>query len=69
MKFVDDGPAVVSPEQEWTARVSPFLLASDPHQACVLRARNEGLEHVNSVCACEHAGCSQLCCNPDTGDL
>lgn len=65
MKFVDDMDEAVTPEQEWLARVSPFLLAADPHQACIQQARERGLETVDSVCTCTHEGCTQPCCNPE----
>lgn len=60
-KFTDDDPAV-TPAQEWAARVSPFLLAEDPHQRCIARAREAGLSRVNESCDCTHAPCDKECC-------
>ena len=65
MKFIEDQAAPLTPESEWMARVTPFLLAADPHQACTLRAREAGSETVNAYCTCEHeAACTKECCNP-----
>lgn len=51
------------PEQEWVARVSPFLRANDPHQACIQRARDAGSLTVDAHCQCPAPGpCTKPCC-------
>lgn len=67
MEFVPDDVAV-SPQAEWLARVSPFLTADDPHQACNARARAAGSESVNAYCTCEHGPCTKSCCVPGGED-
>lgn len=65
MKFVDEGDTAASPLAEWMARVSPFMLASDPHQRCLKRAQDAGALHVNGFCDCPTgAPCQDECCNP-----
>lgn len=61
MQFSPDDGAT-SPADEWLARVSPFLLADDPHQRCIARAREQGVYDVNQVCDCQHAPCTGECC-------
>lgn len=61
MKFVPDDGAT-SPLDEWMSRVSPFLLADDPHQRCLARADELGTLDVNLVCTCVHAPCTGECC-------
>lgn len=58
--FPDDG--ATSAEQEWLARVSPFLTADDPHQQCIARARELDVLDVNQVCCCPTAPCTKPCC-------
>lgn len=62
MRF-DSGAPPLSPNDEWMARVSPFLLADDPHQVCYQTAQDLGLGDVNLVCACpKPAACDKECC-------
>lgn len=51
----------ISPLAEWQARVSPFLLADDPHQRCIGRAFEQETS-VREVCTCVHAPCDKECC-------
>lgn len=61
MSFDPLVPAV-SPHDEWMARVSPFLLADDPHQRCIQRARDQGISDANQTCDCPSAPCQGACC-------
>jgi hypothetical protein len=61
LKFDPEMPAA-SPEAEWLARVSPWLLADDPHQQCTLRARMAGALDVNPYCSCPTPPCTKECC-------
>lgn len=61
MRFSPDDGAT-SPEQEWLSRVSPFLLADDPHQRCIARAQQLDVLDVNQVCSCPAGPCTKPCC-------
>lgn len=61
MKYSPDGGAT-SPADEWRARVSPFLLADDPHQRCIARARAADVHSVHQVCDCPAVPCTKPCC-------
>ncbi len=61
MQFSPDDGAT-SPAEEWLARVSPFLLADDPHQRCIARARALDFYDVHQVCDCPVAPCTKECC-------
>lgn len=65
---VPDTDDVVSPTDEWLARVSPFLPADEPHQQCIGRARAAGSYTVNAFCDCPAAPCTKSCCVPPEED-
>lgn len=49
-------------QDEWLARVSPWLPADDPHQRCLRRAI-DGHVPINDVCDCVHPWpCEKECC-------
>lgn len=64
MRFDPDDAGVTSPIDEWTSRMSPFLLAANPHQQCIARARAAGSPTVNAFCTCPTAPCDKPCCAP-----
>lgn len=62
MKFHTDD-VTASPEEEWLARVSPWLLAADPHQRCCARAIEAGSLTVDAYCDCpKSVTCEKECC-------
>lgn len=61
---VPDTDDAVSPIAEWMARVSPFLPADNPHQACIGRARAAGSPTVDAFCDCPAVPCMKTCCVP-----
>jgi hypothetical protein len=62
VKFHLDDTAA-SPEDEWRARTSPWLLADDRHQACIRRAVAAGSLTVDAYCECPKTTvCMKECC-------
>jgi hypothetical protein len=58
---MDDAPT--TPESEWLARVSPWLLADDQHQECIRRAIEAGSLFVDAHCTCpKPTTCDKECC-------
>lgn len=62
MRF-DAGVPAITPEEEWAARSTPFLLAADPHQACHRRAVAANSLTVDDYCDCPPPErCTKECC-------